>query len=126
MKKFHTVVLNSPHHKKERYLSELGRESNWNDVFTLWTDDFSKCVKFKTWDEALSVQLRIGNSPYISLKSFAGEPSVEIPEKCKTCFYFDGFYICKRPDNFGVLSEYNKKKCDENNFALQINTKKII
>lgn len=124
MKKFHTVVLNSPHHKEERYLSELGRESNWNDVFTLWTDDFSKCAKFKTWDEALSVQLRIGNSPYISLKSFAEEPSVEIPEKCKTCFYFDGFYICKRPDNFGVLSEYNKKKCDENNFALQINTKK--
>ena len=70
MKKFHTLVLDYPTYDKVKYLSEDGRKDNWNDVFTLWTDDFSKCAKFKTWDEALSISLRIGNSCYIKVKSF--------------------------------------------------------
>lgn len=72
MKKFITVILNHPHHDKIKYLSEDGRKDNWGDVFTLWTDDFAKCAKFNTWNEALSVKLRITsiNSPYIKVKSF--------------------------------------------------------
>ena len=72
MKIFSTVVLDYPRHDKIKYLNEDGRKDNWNDVFTLWTDDFSKCAKFETWDEALSVKLRLTsiNNPYITVKSF--------------------------------------------------------
>lgn len=70
MKKFHTLVLDYPTNDKVKYLSEDGRKDNWDDVFTLWTDDFSKCAKFKTWDEALSISLTFSNSPYITVKSF--------------------------------------------------------
>ena len=69
---FSTVVLDYPRYDKIKYLNEDGRKDNWNDVFTLWTDDFSKCAKFETWDEALSVKLRLTsiNNPYITVKSF--------------------------------------------------------
>lgn len=72
MKKFSTVILDYPRYDKVKYLSEEGKKDNWNDVTTLWTDDFAKCAKFNTWDEALSVRLRITsiNSPYIKVKSF--------------------------------------------------------
>jgi len=72
MGKFSTVVLDYPRYDKVKYLNENGRKDNWDDVFTLWTDDFSKCAKFETWDEALSVKLRLTsiNNPYITVKSF--------------------------------------------------------
>jgi hypothetical protein len=72
MKKFSTVVLDYPRYDKIKYLNEDGRKDNWDNVFTLWTDDFDKCAKFKTWDEALSVRLRITsiNDPYIKVKAF--------------------------------------------------------
>lgn len=70
MGKFHTLILDYPHYDKIKYLNEDGRKDNWDDVFTLWTDDFSKCAKFKTWDEALSISLTFSNSPYITVKSF--------------------------------------------------------
>lgn len=75
MKKFSTVVLDYPRYDKIKYLNEDGRKDNWDDVFTLWTDDFSKCAKFETWDEALSVMLRITpiNNPYIKVKSFTNK-----------------------------------------------------
>lgn len=72
MEKFHTLILDYPRHDNIKYLNEDGRKNNWNDVFTLWTDDFDKCAKFNTWDEALAIKLRLTSytNPYIHVKFF--------------------------------------------------------
>ena len=72
MKTFYTLVLDHPKRPSIEFLNADGKANNWDNVFTLWTDNFDKCAKFNTWDDALAVKLRLTSytNPYIHVKSF--------------------------------------------------------
>lgn len=72
MKTFYTLVLDNPKRPSIEFLNADGKKNNWDDVTTLWTDDFDKCAKFNAWDVALTIKLRLTTytSPYIHVKSF--------------------------------------------------------